>query len=220
MKLRLSLLVALVIAACGRELPSTTPLGGRLDDGFEEGYTPDRRARAVDAGAALPEVAAASDDAGAADAGVASQQIADAGASDAGAGEPSSAVAVKWEGEYVGSDVTTTNLEGLSRSVQPDDKARTRVEDKGGGRVVFIIVDSSNGNPLCTVKANTSGDRATIEPNQDCFSTAEADVTIQSGSAGLQGDRLTLDLEAALESASADMKVTGTIAYHFEGKRQ
>jgi len=215
-----SLLAALVIVACGRELPSSTPLGGKLDDGLSDGYVPDRRPRS-DAG----EVAEVSEsrveetndkDAGPADAGVAKQEVADAGAldaaSDAGLAE------AKWAGEYVGHDVTIIREAGQPENRMPDPKARTRVEEKGNGRIDIIIVNSATGDPLCTLDASTRGASATIDANQDCFSDEMLDVNVESGSAELKGDRLILELKASFKGVSDSRE--GTIDYSFDGKRQ
>src|SRR5688572_32574313 len=120
MKLPRWLLVALLFAACGRELPSSTPLGGVLDDGVSEGYTPDRKAKSTDAG--REEVAEKkAPESPPSDAGVARQDAVDAGAADAGAVEAGVADApLKWAGEYVGNDLTVTRFAGEPDRTEPD----------------------------------------------------------------------------------------------------
>jgi hypothetical protein len=221
MKLRQSLLAAFVIVACGRELPSSTPLGGILDDGTQEGYTPDRRARESDAGG-VGEVADSKEtDAGALDAAVAKQEATDAGTTEAGSSDAGSADAsVKWAGEYVGSDLQVTRIQGRPDIRQPDDKARTRVEEKGSGRIALVIVNSLNGDTICSLNASTQGASASIDKGQNCFSAEEVDVTVESGSAELKGDHLVFDVKASLEGAVGDDKIEGSVDYHFDGKRK
>ncbi len=83
--------------------------------------------------------------------------------------------AAKWAGEYVGSDLTTARFEGMPERVQPDDKARTRVEEPKPGQVVLIVVDSSNGSPLCSLNADATGSTATIHADQSCFGSGGHD---------------------------------------------
>ncbi|HVJ18849.1 MAG TPA: hypothetical protein VM686_25685 [Polyangiaceae bacterium] len=221
MKLRQSLLAALVIVACGRELPSSTPLGGILDDGLSQGYTPDRRARETDAGEVSEVAESKETDAGAPDAAVAKQDVPDSGTVDAGAVDAASAdAAVKWAGEYVGSDLQVTRIQGRPDIRQPDDKARTRVEDKGSGRIALVIVNSLNGDTICSLNASTQGASATIDRGQNCFSAEEVDVTVESGSADLKGDRLIFDVKASLEGVVGDDKIEGSVDYHFDGRRK
>jgi hypothetical protein len=218
----LCLLVGAV--ACGRGLPSSTSLGGRLDDEALQAPRPDRRAKVdTEADAGVIEVEAKE-----------SPKVADAGAPppdaavaeksesiDAGAptGVDAGAVA-KWAGEYVGSDLTTTRFEGMPERVQPDDKARTKVEEPKPGQVVLIVVDSSNGNPLCSLNADATGTTATIRADQSCFGSEGMTATVTEGDARLEGDRLIFDVQIAVEVDAGDMSMTGEIAYHFDGKRR
>jgi hypothetical protein len=214
------LLAALLFVACGRELPSSTPLGGILDDGLSDGYVPDRRAKSSDAGEVVEVAESKEQDAGTV--AVAKQEVSDAGAIEAGAAaaDASTDAAVKWAGTYVGSDVQTTRLSGKPELRVPDDKARTRVDEKGSGRIALVIVNSQNGDTICSLNASTQGASATLDRNQNCFSTEELDVTVQSGSAELKGDRLIMDVKASVEGVVGDDKVEGSVDYHFDGKRQ
>jgi hypothetical protein len=222
----LCLLVGAV--ACGRGLPSETSLGGKLDDEALEAPRPDRRANAdTEPDAAVKEAPveaqAKSADAGApADAAVAEKAVAEKKEepADAGAPSPSDAgVTARWAGEYVGSDLTTTRFEGMPERVQPDDKARTKVEEPEPGRVVLIIVDSSNGSTLCTLDADATGTTANIRPGQSCFGSEGMSATVVEGRARLEGDRLTFDMEIAVEVDADDVSMEGEIDYRFDGKR-
>ena len=217
----LCLLVGAV--ACGRGLPSSTSLGGKLDDEALQAPRPDRRAKAeTEAKTGLSDEQFAELkkqlDAGAPpDAGVAEK----AEPADAGAPTTSSAGAVaKWAGEYVGSDLTTTRFEGMPERVQPDDKARTRVEEPKPGEVVLVVVDSSNGNPLCSLNADATLGKATIRADQSCFGSEGMTATVVEGDAKLEGDRLVFDVQIAVEVDAGDVSMSGEIAYHFDGKRR
>ncbi len=217
----LCLLVGAV--ACGRGLPSSTSLGGKLDDEALQAPPPDRRAKTDgegDAGASEAEVKAP-------------PKVADAGPppdaavaeksepTDAGAPTGSDAGAVaKWAGEYVGSDLTTTRFEGMPERVQPDDKARTKVEEPKAGHVVLIVVDSSNGTPLCSLDADATGTTATIRADQSCFASEGMTASVTDGNARLEGDRLIFDVQIAVEVDAGDVSMSGEIAYHFDGKRR
>jgi hypothetical protein len=209
--------------ACGRGLPSSTSLGGKLDDEALEAPRPDRRASAeTQADEATSEEKAAEPskivDAGPPpDAAVAEKsEPSDAGVATAG---DAGAVA-KWAGEYVGSDLTTTRFEGMPERVQPDDKARTRVEEPKPGQIVLVVVDSSNGNPLCTLNADATGTTATIHADQSCFGSEGMSATVVDGDAKLEGDRLVFDVQVAVEVDAGDVSMEGEIAYHFDGKRR
>jgi hypothetical protein len=217
----LCLLVGAV--ACGRGLPSSTSLGGKLDDEAFQAPAPDRRAKGdteADAGVSEEKVAELAKllDAGPPpDAAVAEKPA----ATDAGAAPASDAgSAAKWAGEYVGSDLTTTRFEGMPERVQPDDKARTRVEEPKPGQVVLIVVDSSNGSPLCSLNADATGSTATIHADQSCFGSEGMTATVVEGQAKLEGDRLVFDVQITVEVDAGDVSMDGEIAYHFDGKRR
>lgn len=208
--------------ACGHGLPSSTSLGGKLDDEALQAPRPDRRAKAeteTKAGMSDEEVRelAKALDAGPPDAAVAEKsEPADAGAPTTG----NAGAVAKWAGEYVGSDLTTTRFEGMPERVQPDDKARTRVEEPKPGEVVLVVVDSSNGTPLCSLNADATGAKATIRADQSCFGSEGMTATVVEGDAKLEGDRLVFDVQIAVEVDAGDVSMDGEIAYHFDGKRR
>ncbi len=215
MNVRRLLGAALLFIACGHGLPSATPLGGKLED-EEEGPTADRRAPETDGGAE-PEKAAESVmvDAGTpADAAVAKEEPTDAGALADG---QATVAASGWAGEYVGSDVTTTRLSSMPERVQPDDKARTRVEESKSGRLSIVILDSSNGNTLCALSAQAKGTSADIASGQSCFGSEQLEAEVDSGKAELSGNRLVFDLQVSLKVEGQSI---GSIEYHFDGKRK
>jgi hypothetical protein len=217
----LCLLVGAV--ACGRELPSSKSLGGKLDDESLQAPRPDRRAKVDSEADAAVSEAELKEPPKIADAGVPldAAVVEKAESVDAGAPTGSDAGAVaKWAGEYVGSDLTTTRFEGMPERVQPDDKARTKVEEPKPGHVVLIVVDSSNGNPLCSLNADATGTTATIRADQSCFGSEGMTATVTEGNARLEGDRLIFDVQITVEVDAGDVSMDGEIAYHFDGKRR
>lgn len=226
---RLSLCVLAFVVACGRELPSAMPLGGKLDD--EEVGAPSNVS--ADAGATVEveseddvEIAVSAPEPGKSDkssdaVAPATAQAAEKPSQEAAPAAQGAAKAVaKWAGEYVGTDLTTTRFEGLPERVQPDDKARTRVEEPRPGEAVLIVIDSSNGTPLCHLRADTTGTTATIHPYQECFGSDEMTATVIEGSARLEGDRLIFDVLIAAEVEAEDVSLEGEIVYHFDGTRR
>ncbi len=123
-------------------------------------------------------------------------------------------------GRVRGERSTTTRFEGMPERVQPDDKARTRVEEPKPGEVVLVVVDSSNGNPLCSLNADATGGKATIRADQSCFASEGMTATVVEGDAKLDGDRLVFDVQIAVEVDAGDISMDGEIAYHFDGKRR
>lgn len=216
-------------AACGPGLPSMEPLGsGPLAE--REPAAGARRIRPpADAGAkvdAAPEPAPEVRDASVgADAAGDGGGDADDAARDGGDAEPVDADApdaapLDFAGEFSGEDTSTIRIEGMPDRTEHDPKARTRVEQSSPTSIELILINSANGDPLCTLKATVAGNEAVVNAGQMCFSEGEVLVgTIRSGKAQLTGDHLTLDLDVGLELNFGDESRDGEIDYHFEGDR-
>jgi hypothetical protein len=137
------------------------------------------------------------------------------------AGESKGAL-VRWDGEYAGEDVATYRFGGTER-VEKDPKARTRVHDQARDSVKLTLVNSANGNDLCTLTGKLQGHTATLEAGQDCFSTAEGAVsargTVQSGTATIKDDTLTIETTLSYEVSAEGQVQSGELSYRFEGRR-
>ncbi|MBM4362487.1 MAG: hypothetical protein FJ104_07380, partial [Deltaproteobacteria bacterium] len=132
--------------------------------------------------------------------------------------------ATPWPGAYRGEDVSTYRLSGLPDRVERDPAARLTVRAQGDSALELIVVDSSNGNTICTLEATIAADRATIRPGQPCFEQQGEDTAVTAsvteGSATRSGGRLTLAATFALRLDFADTSLEGTLEYHFEGDRR
>jgi hypothetical protein len=140
-------------------------------------------------------------------------------APDAGASRPDLADAA---GVYAGSDETRYLLDGAPERTEKDPKARTRVDF--AGHVSFTLVDSSNGNDICTLRGVEAPAAITIEPDQECFSQqAGATSTkgvVKKGTATFAARTLTLELELDFELRAPDQTMSGKVLYRFEGRRK
>ena len=220
--LRRRALVGLVLAFGCRALPSAIPLadtgvGRSVEDGaLARNRVPfgERKSTSDDGdeeGSKADEVVSvvASSDAG--DAGVTEAGTAAADAGDGGG---------LWAGEYFGSDRQATLIEGKTEKVDLDDKAHTRVEEPSPGVVVFTLVSSGDGQPICSVKAHASGERAELDSGEYCAPLfLMAPLTVE-GKAKLDGDRLELDLGGHGEFPAEDGTIDMGVEYHFEGRRR
>jgi len=126
-----------------------------------------------------------------------------------------------WIGRWQGNDTTRYLIDGMDERKFDDDQAVVRVQDQSPDAVALVLVDSSNGEDLCSLIAEVAGKSATIRPGQSCFSASDQGIeaTVTQGSARLEGERLVLDatLDAALQGPVQTQR--GTIEYHFEGSR-
>lgn len=126
-------------------------------------------------------------------------------------------------GTYEGSDTVTIRMRGMPERVEEDPNASMRVEAKEPGKLVFKIIDSNSGDPLCSVNGKAEGSRVNFEPGQTCLSEilgAPMNATLTTGSASFDGDHLQVDFEIDLELETPAGPVEGEILYHFEGKRK
>ncbi len=214
--------------ACGPSLPSSEPLGsGPLAE--PEPVREEHTATRADAGASeVDEADAGAREPVARDAEVDASPAQDTGedtdasttvGSDAADGSAEASV-VDFEGEYRGSDISVIQMDGLPDRTERDPNARTRVEQPATDRIEITLINSANGDPLCTVEARVSGSRAEVHPDQSCFDEGSTLTgSVSSGHAQLDGDRLTLDLDVALELTIGTETRNGRIDYHFDGKR-
>ena len=136
---------------------------------------------------------------------------------------PTPAVA-EFVGEYLGEDVATYKMSGLPDRTERDPKARITVKASAGTEIQFVLVDSSNGKDICTLSGNLKDSNVTIVTGQKCFEQNEGDAsagaTVKKGSASLEKKRLVVELDMDFEMSAGGKKLTGSLAYRFDGKRQ
>jgi hypothetical protein len=128
--------------------------------------------------------------------------------------------AAAFAGSYSGNDTTLKRLVDQGEEREDDPNAKVTIQAKSEQQVDITIVDSGNGGPICTMRADITGSIARIGRDQECFSEATATASVSSGSARLDGNRLTLELVLDYEEESETGSRTGKIDYHFEGSRK
>lgn len=208
-----------LLLAC-QTLPSALPLadtGGNVPSAVRADRDGHRRADASDEGAAgagvMDEIVVKADDPKPA------ETLPDAGTPAVLPTAPSSTDAVvRWPGEYVGSDRLVRKFDEGPEDVQLDDKARTRVEQPNPTALVISIINSSNGDVICALRASVSGNRATVEAGQTCFGEEDSGARISKGNATLDGDRLVVEFEGSIEESDED--IAEHDSYHFDGTRR
>jgi hypothetical protein len=212
---RAAWLAFVLLFAC-QTLPTAVPLadtGGSLVAARPDR---DRRADASQVGAAgagpMQEVVVK------ADAPKAAETTLDAGTPAALPSAPVSEATARWSGEYVGSDRLVRKFEDGPDDVQLDDKARTRVEQPTPSSLVISIINSATGEVICPLRANVSGNRATLETGQTCFGEDDSGARISEGHAVLDGDRLVLEFEGSIEET--DENPGERDSYRFDGTRR
>ncbi len=217
---------------CGGPRPSTEPLGwGPLPPGAASASArpksrtakpnetkAQRTAEAVsapDAGSAGPEKTAA-----------APSSSAPQGAPPpkSSPSPPSSSGVAELVGDYSGEDVATYRIAGLPDRKERDPKARITVKESAGDELLFVLVDSSNGKDICTLSGALKEFVATIAAGQKCFEQSEGDAaasaTVKKGSARFEKKRLVFELDMGFEMSAGGKKLTGSLDYEFDGKRQ
>jgi hypothetical protein len=227
--------VAIAIAiACVPGLPSSEPLGrGPLAE--PEPDPNSHRSRPEDAHQAADAQRDAELEAGTSDAGVDADDAepnadADADASDATESDADAARdadgssdggIIDFAGEYLGEDVSIIDIDGLPKRTERDPNARTNVEQSADDRLEIILINSANGDPLCSIEAKVVGSEAVVTPGQTCFSEGEAlQGSVSNGKARLEDNRLILDLDVALTLSFGPETRDGSLDYHFEGERR
>lgn len=215
-------------AACSSSLPSAEPLGsGPLAElGDAAPIAKSGPASSADGAAPVPEsppppseepvVAAVTDAGPAPDAAT----PATPSASDGGASAPAATASVA--GEYVGWDTTTYKVPNLPEAPQKDTNARTRVVKGAGDAIEIVIVNSANGQDLCTLKGKLKAGNVTLDKGQRCFEEGGGmmTATLRKGTGKFSGKQLVLDMEFDLEIDTGQDRMKGDIIYHFEGTRK
>lgn len=145
----------------------------------------------------------------------------DTGAADGGSEE---STAERYAGMYVGDDESLYRFGHMPSRRDRDDKAQTRVTEKDEKTLTITPVDSSNGEDICDLEAELSGDTATIGKDQHCFDQ-EADETsisgtVRRGRASFRKGRMLLDLEIDLSMVVGEDEYEGTLEYHFRGDKR
>jgi hypothetical protein len=194
---------------------------------------PDPTANPSESDAGSEEARAVHGDGGTDDAGVitdAATGESDSGSADASAdadpdaeetGLETGSPDAEFAGEFAGEDVSIIRIDGLPERTERDPKARTNVRQSADDRIEIILINSANGDPLCTMTADVSGQEAEVGAGQSCFGEGGSLTgTVASGKARIQGDHLTLDLDVDLELTLGPETRDGTIDYHFEGDRK
>lgn len=142
-------------------------------------------------------------------------------APDAGTLADAGTVAIEsWVGLYRGRDTTKTVFYPMPPHEAPDPNAQTKVEVEGQSVLRFVLIDSSTGDDICTLRATPRGAEATGFEEQSCFVSEDSgqSALVRSGSAKLSNTELTLDLFLDAEIQSDEETMRGTIEYHFVGK--
>jgi hypothetical protein len=127
-----------------------------------------------------------------------------------------------WLGRYQGSDVTRYVMEGQPERNFDDAKAVIRVEKLGKSQLHFVFVDSSNGQDLCTILGDVTGDEARLPGGQRCFVEPDEDMSVSSrpGTARRNGNQLTLNLVLDTILDLEELHAEGRIEYEFDGQKQ
>jgi hypothetical protein len=127
-------------------------------------------------------------------------------------------------GDYTGEDVAVYHIESLPDRTEKDPKARLKVTSTSDTALAFELVDSSNGNEICTLSGTLGDTGVTIAKGQKCFEQSAEDAstsaTVQSGTASVDQSRLLFDLDMSFVMEVAGRKLGGSLSYHFDGKRK
>ena len=128
---------------------------------------------------------------------------------------------VDFAGEYRGEDVSVIRIDGFAKRTERDPNARTKVERLAPDRIEITLINSANGDPLCTVSAQVEGHKANVDAGQSCFDEeGEVRGSIADGTAQIAGDHLTVDFDVELEVSLGSETRSGSLDYHFEGVRK
>jgi hypothetical protein len=132
--------------------------------------------------------------------------------------------AAAFVGDYTGEDVAVYHIESLPDRTEKDPKARLKVTSTSDTALAFELVDSSNGNEICTLSGTLSDAGVAIAKGQKCFEQSGEDAstsaTVQSGTASVDQSRLLFDLDMSFVMEVAGRKLGGSLSYHFDGKRK
>lgn len=132
--------------------------------------------------------------------------------------------AAAFVGDYTGEDVGVYRIESLPDRTEKDPKARLKVTSTSDTALAFELVDSSNGNEICTLSGTLGDTGVTIAKGQKCFEQSAEDAstsaTVLSGTASVDQSRLLFDLDMSFAMEVAGRKLSGSLSYHFDGKRK
>jgi hypothetical protein len=138
-------------------------------------------------------------------------------------GKPATTTAA-FVGDYSGEDVAVYHIENLPDRTEKDPKARLEVTSSSDSALAFELVDSSNGNEICTLNGALSDGAVTIAKGQKCFEQNSEDAstaaTVLTGTASIEQSRLLFDLDMSFAMEVAGKKLGGSLSYHFDGKRK
>ena len=127
-------------------------------------------------------------------------------------------------GDYSGEDVAVYHVEGLPDRTEKDPKARMKVTSSSDTTLAFELVDSSNGNEICTLSGTLGEAGVAIAKGQKCFEQSTEDAStsaiVQSGTATLEQSRLLFELDMSFVMEIAGRKLAGSLSYHFDGNRK
>jgi hypothetical protein len=141
-----------------------------------------------------------------------------------GSSEPSSPALAEAVGEYQGEDVATYKISGLPDRTERDPKARITVKASTGSALLFVLIDSSNGKEICSLSGDMKDANVSVGAGQKCFEQnegeASAGATVTKGSARFEKKRLVFELELDFEMSAGGKKLSGSLSYRFDGKRQ
>lgn len=131
--------------------------------------------------------------------------------------------ATKLPGTYAGTDTLKIRLDGTPDRVETDPDAKLKVEAGDADTFAFQILDSRSGDALCSVDGTVVDGKLHFEPGQDCLETIlgiPMTATLKSGTAKLEGEKLTIDWDIELEVDAPGGSRDGSIGYHFEGNKE
>lgn len=128
----------------------------------------------------------------------------------------------EWFGLYLGNDVTRYIIAGQTDRNFDDSRAKVRVARQRDAVLGFTFVDSSNGQDLCTLEGEASGNEARLFPGQRCFLEPDDEMSVSSrpGVAKIDGKRLVINVILDTKIEADDVLVEGRIEYEFQGQRQ
>jgi hypothetical protein len=128
-----------------------------------------------------------------------------------------------WVGLWHGQDTTRFHLSGYPDQPMQDNDAKIRVAASGTDQIEFTLIDSSNDRDLCSLTASVAASEAHIEAGQSCFGTdddsAPLSAQVKTGLATLRQGELAVELNLDATVESGDFTTTGSIDYHFTGRR-
>jgi hypothetical protein len=209
-----------IVVTC-QELPSQRPLGtGPLASHRQMVVRPARIAsERADASQAASDAASVSI-AKNADAGRSTDAGSDGAAKVVQTQASDAAPAALFAGEYRGKDHQTIRVAGMPDESVDDPNARLTVEKRTNGTLGFTPYYSDTGKPVCTLSGKANANVASIDAGQSCFAMGPMKTTVKSGSARIEGDRLTLEVNMELEVTLPDATRRGSLEYRFEGRRK